>query len=432
MKTRTTKTIAIALCMALLAALMCTTVFAAENTTVATNDLGESFDSLENAVNETYENYGEGKITLLSNDALQNDLIIPDTIEVIIPTSATAKDTYTGGANVGGSNPGVGTPYVTLTVPSGVELTVNGTLLVAGNQEGAWPQSGYLAGNYGAVTLNGTMTVNGTLYARGAITGSGEITVSENGTVYQRFEMADWRGGTGASHAYDDHHVFPFSLYSLAGIDVKTTYEHGARLYGQSFVYVLAFNLPVTIPYISDETEKSGYLVNSSSTGEIIFTKNNGITTITLNNAVLDTGNLKFEALGESFDSDGYICPFGYRTNVVLDNNSTLNVKTELKIIPGCNITVNSGSTLDITSTGAMYFFTGAAYKSNFNWANWSTTANATLTNHGTVTVTGELGSSDENLTNIPGFTATGGTYLMTEYIQSSNTTGTVTFYLAK
>ena len=428
------KTCAVLLTVIMLISLLALSAFALNDDTVAILHRADGSETEYTSINTALSRAVNGStVYLVKCASLTASTSVKNGVTLVIPTSLNYTDDSNteGGANAGNSNAPAGTPYSILTIPAGMELTIDGTLIVAGNQQGSWPRSGFLTGNYGAVNLLGTLTVNGTLYARGEIYGSGEVVAKNGSRVYERFEMADWRGGTASRAAYRLE-IFPFSLYNLGGISSKTTFEYGSFLTGQSFIYVLSSNLTVEIPYIRSTGSSNGYIVNTTVGSNIVFTTSNNVTTITVNGGTLETGDLSFSALGYSFDSSGLACPFGYKTNVVINNGSTLNVNTKLKIIPGCSITVNDGGTINIKSDGAMYFYTGSAYKSNFNWANWSTTANATLTNHGTVVVTGELGSSAQGLTNIPGFTATGGTYTMTEYIQSSSSTDTVTFYLAK
>lgn len=389
---------------------------------------------------------GNPDIYVIESHTLPGKLTIPAGQKVIIPTSDAYNDTNTGVANVTG-NGTTTTAYVTLTVPDGVNLEVNGTLLVAGNQQSTQPRTGFLTGSYGAINLEGDIVVNGTLYARGEISGTGTVTANRGGAVYQRFEIADWRGGTASQAAYVGQRdesgeyvkrVFPFNLYTLNGILTKEIYESGAELYGQAFVSVSVFgaNLPlnVTVPYIShsdDETGTSnGYLVTTSDTGRVVLTKDNGTTTFTIDGTTIDTGTLSFNYSIGDFSSANLVAPFGYQTNVVIDNGGVLNVNSELKFLPGSHFTVENG-TVNIGENGAFYFYGAGAYSENYFFhrvePTWDYSAEAVLTNNGTINVAGKLGSTDENFSNITGIDHTPNeTVTIYEYQQVATSEETV------
>ncbi len=389
-----------------------------------------SYTSLSTAITAA-SLFGRPTIYLTGNYTLPGDLAIPALQTVVIPTSDAYNDTETGVANVSG-NGTTGEAHVTLTVPDGVNLEVNGTLLVAGNQQSTQPRTGFLTGAYGAINLEGNLIVNGTLYARGEISGTGTVTANKGGTVYQRFQIADWRGGTESQNAYTDsdgeeegdHRVFPFNLYDLGGITANQTYMNGSSLYGQAYVRASIFQFNINVPYFNtlDDDE---YLVKFTGDGGSIHMSRDGdLTTITIDGAALTSGGLTFSSYGYDFNSKGLECPFGYNTKVELVNGSVLNVQTLLKILPGCTMTVDETSTLDVTSAGAMYFYAEKTFSENYFFHPYGTTwdydAAATLTNSGTVTVEGILGSTDVNFSNITGTNLTANdTVTIYEYQQN-------------
>lgn len=360
------------------------------------------YSTLEEALDDARE---YEKVVLLDNYTLQRPVEVFPDVTLVIPTSDDYDlDTLNGGDNVSGNGTD-GVAHVTLTIPDGMTLTVNGTMLVAGNQQGGYPRIGFRTGDYGAVDVEGTLEVNGELYARGRVYGDGKVIANSGSSVYQRFEIPDWRGGTQSDIAYNTYNIFPFALYQLGGIDADTYYMSGSSLYGQSYLVIYSvIGLNILVPYISS-TSGSGHLISSDTNGEILFSKTGDITTITIDGGTVRTGDLKFSAEGYSFDSADQICPFGYNTNVVLTNNATLNVNTSLKVLPGCTFTVNEGCHLNIATGEAMYFYTAAKYLGIYNNIGWTNSNDAILQNYGTVTVngTGRLGSNDADFINIRG-----------------------------
>ena len=77
--------------------------------------------------------------------------------------------------------------------------------------------SGYMTGNYGLLSLSEGSSINvkngGSLYAWGFVVGSGSVTAESGGTVWEWFQIDDFRGGT-ASGAMGNG-VFPFSQYCI-------------------------------------------------------------------------------------------------------------------------------------------------------------------------------------------------------------------------
>ena len=363
------------------------------------------YDTLSQAIADA-STVGNLTVYLVSNYTLPADLEIPSNVTVTIPTSADYNDTNVGAANVDG----IGTTasaYVTLTVPKGVTLDVKGTLLVAGNQQGSVPKTGFLTGSYGAIDLEGDIVVGGKLYARGEISGAGTVTANNGGSVYQRFEINDWRGGNASQGAYDEK-VFPFNLYSLKGISSKEVYNSGSALYGQAYITASIFGtrigLNVEVPYVGNNEDD--YLVFSSGNGSIDFVDDGDITTVSINNISLRTSNLTFNYPFASISSENLIAPFGYNTNVALENGGELIVRTMLKFLPGCTFTVEEGSTLNISKDAAMYFYSEGVYQKA--WCDYSGEwgyENAAVLNvtGGTVNNEGILASSSESFDNILG-----------------------------
>lgn len=374
----------------------------------------KQYTSLKDAINAA--DVGE-TVNLVTKYAIDTDLTIPEEVTVTVPSSASLDDTIRGVRNVSG-NGSEGDPYVTFTVPAGLTLTVEGTLLVAGNQQGSQPRSGFLTGDYGAVDLEGTILVTGSLYARGKIDGEGKVVAERGGTVYERYEISDWRGGSQSQTAYNGSgedatdRVFPFNLYELNGISTDLEIKSDASLHGQAFVYVSFFGLSADVPYIGSNTEMGSVVNFAGAGGMVTFTKDEaGKTLITLDGANMETGHLSFNAtigsITYSFDSDGLPCPFGYNINIQIINSGKMTVANLLEVLPGCTVTVDESSTLNIAATGAMYFYAKGTFSENYFYHPYGTTWGyedaATLTNSGTVTVDGKLGSTDENFSNITG-----------------------------
>lgn len=143
--------------------------------------------------------------------------------------------------------------YKTLVIPEGVEVIVNGKLVV-GAQTGkidAGQKQNAVSGNYCEITLEGTITLNNaTLEVYGYIKGNGEITANDS-TVIENLYLSGWMGGKLSAIRYigndkifagslvvegtlkiDNPTQFPFSQYELRSIQSRITTNKGSKLQG--------------------------------------------------------------------------------------------------------------------------------------------------------------------------------------------------------
>lgn len=384
--------------------------------------LGEddlTYSTLEAAIADAQS----GDVIILTTDyTLAESVVIPTGVQLTIPTSASYNDT-TAGNNVSGAVSN-GSAYVTLTVPTGKTLTVNGTLLVAGNQQSSTKKASCLTGNYGKVAVDGSLVVNGELYARGEISGTGEVTANSGSTVYQMFQISDWRGGNAAMGAYNTNKVFPFNLYELKNITANTTYYNGSTLKGQYFIVASGTGVPGSEVVVGTNGQME--FEDSSRTGDNVqFSFNAGISTVTVNGRVKTGGitvDMSVYGFPYTITSNNIVCPFGYNMDVVIANGGSLSISNQMKFLPGCNITVKNGGTLTIKEGGEAYFYGASGYSTTYNWANWGPTTAATLTveEGGTVNNSGTIASTDATFANVDGFTATETTVTVKEVTQAN------------
>lgn len=347
---------------------------------------------------------------LVSNYEFKDGDTIPENATLIIPTSDSYDDTAEGHNDKG--TPNNQGAFITASVPSGVNLVVNGTLIVAGNQQGGIGKTGFLNGKYGAIKLDGTMEVNGTLYARGEVTGNGSVTVNDGGTVYQRFEISDWRGGNASLNAYTFYSVYPFNLYEANGLNVTATYHYGAKMMGQSYIYSDRRGTGVLTDV---EMFGDNGLITPSAGAEVTF-KHDPITEVSTAyvTGTVATGNITIyvdTVLGIEIPitSSHGVGPFGYKQDVVLNDGAVFNVTNPLQVLPGCTITVSSGAKMNIEN--GMYFFTSSGYDSAWNNIGWPSgiadigdaklVVDSSVENPGTVV--GTIGSSSDTFVNIFG-----------------------------
>lgn len=395
-------------------------------------DSEEYFDSLEDAFDNTLPG---GTVFLVKDYELTESDEIPQNKTLIIPTSASLNDIFTGN-NASGSadttDPGY---YVKLTIPTETTLTVNGTLLVAGNQQSTQPKSGCLKGQYGQVNVEGEMVVNGTLYARGKIVsdGEGKITANSGSSVYQLFQILDWRGGTETRNCYNAS-VFPFNRFEINNIQVETDYMKGASLFGQYYIYAGGRGKEGNV-YIIGNGGLLTFNSNAASTDKITFSSDSSGRITAEVHAPVSTGaiTVSFHFLLWDFNisSTNRELPFGYNMDVVVADGGALTLTNKIKLLPDCTLTVENGGTFNVASTGKLFVYDRDQYLNSYNFQTQPLPSDdACLINNGTINNSGVIASSDSTLSNIP-YNSYSNTTTVYEYEQNVGTHA-VTFYIGE
>ncbi|MEI3086059.1 MAG: hypothetical protein V8S87_08720 [Oscillospiraceae bacterium] len=82
-----------------------------------------------------------------------------------------------------------------------------------------------MTGNYGQIWLESGSHIavanGGALYAWGFVSGDGTVTVKSGGTVYEWYQITDFRGGSATLGM--GNKVFPFSQYYVQNIESAMT-----------------------------------------------------------------------------------------------------------------------------------------------------------------------------------------------------------------
>lgn len=378
-------------------------------------------------------------ITLVTDYTLAESVEIPADVQLTIPTSASYSDTIDGN-NVSG-NVASGSAYVTLTVPENVTLTVNGILLVAGNQQSGNPETGVLTGNYGEMVVDGTVELTGgsKLYARGKVSGAGTINAASGSDIYQLLQIHDWRGGTATSSIYSS--VFPFNLYDVNNVTAKMVFASGAHMYAR---YYVIYTAPITGRKIT--TNEDAMILGGANDNGSLFKMTSSDAKVTVANATdvtlegdVSTGPLTIifnTVFGRvNLSTENMTCPI-YKMNVTVANESSLTITDSLKFLPGTSLTIENGGELTVNNGKAAYFYTANGYSSDYYWQNKASvgTTDAELTVGTTATVSGVVGSTSDLLSNTSYQTETAvtSTQIVKEATQvnSSTTLVDVPFYI--
>lgn len=281
--------------------------------------------------------------------------------------------------------------YKTLVIPEGIEVIVNGKLVV-GAQTGkidAGQKQNAVSGNYCEITLEGTITLNNaTLEVYGYIKGNGEITANDS-TVIENLYLSGWMGGKLSAIRYigndkifagslvvegtlkiDNPTQFPFSQYELRSIQSRITTNKGSKLQGYCKIATgkvteAGQNIPAQI--------NEAYLTFISSDAS---NASSGLFRLVGNNSKIvksmSGDRVKFDLFGEikdgytsisvkvikktvSMTSEIVFFPIDGRTDITLKNGATFTQSYMFKALPGATITVESGGIYNLNGTLVMY-----------------------------------------------------------------------------
>ncbi len=213
---------------------------------------GQRFADLNEAVAYAQTN-GQSKITLATDGSIGGSYTIPIGITLLIPFDE-AGTLYTDAPAAIRTAP-ASKPFRTLTMSEGSSITVNGAISLGGRYfAAAGSQQGRPVGDYGYIKMadNSSITVKngGNLYAWGFISGSGSVLAESGATVYEFYQIADFRGGSASSSM--GHGVFPFSQYFVQNIEVPLTLNAGANEQVYSGVYAMKSTYTTAINFIGD------------------------------------------------------------------------------------------------------------------------------------------------------------------------------------
>lgn len=283
--------------------------------------------------------------------------------------------------------------YKTLVIPEGIEVIVNGKLIV-GAQTGttaAGQKQNAVSGNYCEISLGGTITLNNaTLEVYGYIKGNGEITAN-NTTVIENLYLSGWMGGTqsavryigndkidGASLAIsgnlkiDNPTQFPFSQYELRSIQSRITINKGSKLQGYAkiatgkleqlggLVKVPAQINEAILTFISSDASNasSGLFRLVGNNSKIIKSMSGDRVRFDLFDEIKDgytSLSVKVIKKTVNMTSEKVFFPIDGRTDITLKNGATFTQSYMFKALPGATITVESGGIYNLNGTLVMY-----------------------------------------------------------------------------
>ena len=305
------------------------------------------------------------KIIVVATDGtLSGNYTIPAGVTLLVPFDD-ANTLYTTEPDAVESTANQ-TAYRTLTLNSGASITVNGAISVGGklftsrNQHVCKP-----TGAYGLIKMSSgsqiTVANGGALYAWGYITGSGNVRITSGATVYECFQVTDWRGGSATIKFITPKNVkkvFPFSQYYVQNIEAPLTIEYG----GAEKAYITAYDEKITIGFIG---ANSMFELAEGAT----FTKKYDPVTDRISFDINGNASLKGIKMTVilTIDSAKYVLPINNNVNINIHSGVTT-ISQDVALLPGVQVTIDQGAELNIQAKGNLYVYDADQWSKDYVW----------------------------------------------------------------
>ncbi len=213
----------------------------------------------------------------------------------------------------------------------------------------------YITEACGVLEVEGVIESTGTIKAYGVIRGGGEIIANE-GVVNEMFIVLDWNGGTNATAAINTN-ATPFNNWKVDNIRVSLTLCYGVEYTAFGSIYVEGNN-SINFTLVDTDTASTTPLFKMQSGAKVQKTYDEGVNLSILEGTVLDgkkTVDITISSITKTVDFQKVALPIS-NFDVTIKSGAALTLSNNLyKVLPGSDVVVEEGGTLDINTTVAFY-----------------------------------------------------------------------------
>ena len=260
--------------------------------------------------------------------------------------------------------------YRTLTLASGKTLSVHGTLVVGGRWASAsGGHNASIVPPYGLIQMeeNSHISVEngGKLYAWGYISRAtsddrtqdvGDVTVKNGGTVYEIFQIQDFRGGgQSVAIALGSERVFPFSQYYVQNIEVPLTLQAGAKETAATALYAGNQVNAASFTMIGGETEGLFRLTSAGASLKRTYDPSKDRMTYAMNGST-EINSIQMSLAGNPVDSSNYYLPINSGISVKVESGTTT-IAGDIALLPGVEVTVDDNATLAVAEEKTLFVY---------------------------------------------------------------------------
>jgi len=263
--------------------------------------------------------------------------------------------------------------YRTLTLKEGVTITCNGNICIGGKimSAGGGNKTAYTTGECGVINManGGHIELNdgAHLFCWGYIKGqdmdqgnntqgTGTVTAQSGATIWENFELGDWRGGTASFNIYynnevDHTQLFPFQSYAIQNVEVPTTYNHGSTLRTFTSITTSLGHHDAIFSMIGPENTMF-LLTDNQSVVRMWYDPTTDLSCYEL------SGTAKLDALHitvyVSMSSEDFILPIANSMHIIL-SDCNMNLANPLMVQAGAIVEIKPSATVDLTSELYLY-----------------------------------------------------------------------------
>ena len=320
-------------------------------------DLNAAIDAAMSGRNKT--------IVVATDGTLSGNYTIPAGVTLLVPfdDANTLYTTEPGSVKTAAAQ----SAFRTLTLTDNASITVNGAISVGGKLYTS--TSTHVCkptGAYGQIKMSGgsriTVANGGALYAWGYITGSGNVRITSGATVYECFQVTDWRGGTATSGFFtpaDVNKVFPFTQYYVQNVEAPLTVEYG----GSEKTYITAYNQKIPIDFVG-----AGGMFELAEGASFTKTYDPAADRISFDisgNASLK--GIKMKVFVFTIDSAKYVLPITNNVNINIHSGVTT-ISQDAALLPGVRVTIDQGAELNIQAKANLYVYDADQWSKDYVW----------------------------------------------------------------
>ncbi len=244
--------------------------------------------------------------------------------------------------------------YRTLNLAADANITVNGNIEVGGRHAAAGGKLGKYGGSptdklgYVNMLAGSHIDLNSgaNLYCWGYIYGDGTITAKSGASIYENFQIMDFRGGSVTSNLATELFVFPLSQYYVQNVEVATRYEYGATEYIATSIFMSNTCNSATVKFIGE-----GAMFQPAEGSYFIKDYNPATDRLEMHaygDSALASMNLELGTT--AVNSADFVLPITNNIEIHLHSGTTT-LKQNMMMLPGSSLTIDQGATLNLAYT---------------------------------------------------------------------------------
>ncbi len=320
------------------------------------------FSSLTAAINAANTSSNKTIVANLADTpVVAGDYVVPSGITLLVPFDANDSVILPGDENLLKKDNATNVLFRNLILMPGCNITFQGSsTLYVGSIVYAvsYGKTSCPVGPYGMITTSEnssiTMGSGSTLYCFGFINGSGVVTAEAGSTVYELFQLTNYRGGGYTNEIVGDDtkpKVFPFNQYYVQNIECALRIEKGASekvfgaIYTNGWKGIGAQYLTAQFTFIGD----GGLFVLSSGYCEKKYHPETDRVEIRIHgDGKISNIVINFKGITEIKTAE-YVLPISNCYDLILENG-TVTTEQDFSLIPGATLTLNKGSTFELNN----------------------------------------------------------------------------------